>query len=94
MHLGVGFVGGIPTQAAGRWPVLVAGLPYIIVEVFMVSSVALPLEVDVPAEAAVEALLTGESSDGVVSVRTVARALGVPTTAVLTAPRPITRISA
>lgn len=94
VHLGVGFAGGLPTQAADRWPILVAGRPYLIVEVFMLSSVALPVEPDAPAAGAAEALLSGESPDGAVSVRDIAAALGMPTTAILTAPRPTVRIPA
>ncbi|MEV6970537.1 alanine racemase [Hamadaea sp. NPDC051192] len=83
-----GFAHGLPPQAAGNWPVCIGGIPYLIQEVFMLSSIAYPLcdTTQAPATTAV-ALLAGRNELTEVPIRSIAQALGMPTTAVLAAPR-------
>lgn len=87
IHLGVGFADGLPPQAGGRWPILVDGHPYVIDEVFMLSSVAVPVDKEIPVGDRRQALLSGQMDDDATQIRTIAGKLGLPTTAVLMIPR-------
>ena len=91
VRIDAGFAHGLPIQAAGKWPLLVAGVPYLIHEVFMLCAVAYPVGADVAAADPVDALLSGWTPAAEVPIRSVASAMGVSTTTILMAPRSVRR---
>jgi len=87
VRLDVGYADGLPPQAAQRWPILVDGHPYVIHEVFMLSSIAYPTGTELPPGASGTALLSGRCDQYCIPARQISAPLGVATTAVLMCPR-------
>jgi hypothetical protein len=67
--------------------VLIDGYPYVIREVFMLSSVAYPTGDELPPGTSATALLSGQCDRYCLPTRQVSESLGVATTAVLMYPR-------
>jgi alanine racemase len=93
-RLDVGYADGLPVQAAGRWPVKAGGTPYLIHEVFMLASIAYPVDPDTTLDGPAEATLSGRSDTAEVPIRSISKELAVPTTAILTCPRSPRRVQA
>ena len=87
VRLDVGYADGLPPQAAQRWPVLIDGHPYVIHQVFMLSSIAYPTAHELPPGTSATALLSGRCDRYCLPARQISESLGIATTAILMYPR-------
>ncbi len=87
VRLDVGYADGLPPQGAQHWPVLIDGHPYVIHQVFMLSSIAYPTAHELPPGVSATALLSGRCDRYCLPARQISESLGIATTAVLMYPR-------